>query len=99
MNLRQKITPEEEMKSTPIKNGVGIYGIVDDHGIDQIYSTDDKKQDNLAYMELRCRYNVGRNARIFSCIMKKEHVPSFKLEPMELYNELKRRAVAFREEK
>ena len=99
MNLRQKITPEEVMKSPPIEDGIGIYGIVDNLGIDQLFRTDEEKQGNIKYMKLRCRYNSSRNPRIFYCIIKKKYVPKFDMnKPMDLYNELRQRAVTFKEE-
>lgn len=93
MNIRQKRTPEEIMKAKPLTDGIAIYGIVDDLGVDQIYRSD-KKLANIHYLRLRCRYNSQRNARLFCCIIKEKYIPSFDMKDrMELFNELKRRSV------
>jgi len=100
MNIRQKIIKEEDFISRPIKDGIGIYGIVDNLGIDQLYCTDKKNLPPYSFLDFRCRLNTARNARIFCCIIKKKYIPTFeKYSSKELYEELKRRAISFYEDK
>ena len=95
MNIRRKVTSEEEMKSCSVQDAIGLYGIVDDYGVDQVYRTDEQNQPNMNFLALRCRYNGHRNARIFCCIIGKQYIPSFNMDKTELYYELKRRAISF----
>ena len=99
MNIRRKETKLTDFIKRPIRDGVGVYRIVDDLGIDQIYRTDEGKQGSFLQMYLRCNYNIHRNARVFVCIIKEKHIPKLTSDKrIELYEELKRRAVSFKED-
>ena len=77
-------------------NLIGLYGIVDDHGIDQMYRIDDDEQADVRILQLRCMYNSHRNARLFCCIISKTSLPKTE-NALTLYYELKTKAIAFAE--
>ena len=101
MNIRAKVIETIKYTSRPLGETVALFGIVDNLGIDQIVQVDDDLPDYseiLTCMRLRCRLNSARNARIFTCLIKKKYIPKLDLTNDVLYNILKERSVAFTED-
>ena len=96
MNLRKEYTTKTEYNSRPFGDIVLYCGIVDNDGIDLIYKSTDNFNPN--YLDLRCRFNINRNARIFVCAIKKKYDFNKKnYDPLKLYKKLKQVSINFNE--
>lgn len=96
MNLR---TEKINYKEGSARDQVLFTGIVDDHGIDVLHSGSKCKGQDVHAMFLRVRMNPHRNARVFVCSINKKHVQDFNdMEPMALYEHLKKISIRFVED-
>lgn len=99
MNLRADYIKQTEYTSPPFDDIEMYAGIVDDQGIDQLHTKENLSNAMVDMMRLRCRTNSHRNARVFICSIKKKYVQDFKdIEPIKLYELLKKISIQFVEE-